>query len=322
MQGHQVPQHPQVPQDTIDLSLSGSSMTFLRADGPDLPINEVVQLEDDSSSDSDASSVLNEDRARHLAIQSRCAKIGIFHRKSLPGSSIAGPSTIIMQPICIDRALVQEQLPKPTGLEIVPWRPVPDAIALQILPEVIAARRKSVELPPPPVLIISENGIVHSEINDAAVSATAPVQSNVLEGMMSGPVSSPEVQTEQIQPSPGIETGPKTATHRQKRKNMSLPVTVSNSDARTPLVQSSVRRSSRLSASNEGYCPVVTDKEPSKKCKNWLLQIDEETGQTGPISIGVLQGWGINCGVDPMDLTNDALMQAPSSSQDPDGSDE
>lgn len=102
---------------------------------------------------------------------------------------------------------------------------------------------------------------------------------------------------------------------------MSLPASVSNSDVRTPLVQSSVHRSSRLSAGNEGYCPVVIDKEPSKKCKNWLLQIDEETSQTGPILIEELQGWGINCGVDPMDLTDEALMQAPPPSQVPDAKD-
>lgn len=95
-------------------------MTFLRADGPDIAIKEVFQLEDDSSSESDASSVPNEDRARFLAIQSRCATISIFHRKSLPGSSHADPSTIIMQPICIDQNLMQDQIASPTGLKIVP----------------------------------------------------------------------------------------------------------------------------------------------------------------------------------------------------------
>jgi hypothetical protein len=107
MQGNQIRQHPAVPHDMIDLNLSGSSMTFLRADGPNLAIKEIFQLDDSgSSSSSDASSVPNEDRARFLAIQSRCATISILHQKSLPGSSQAGPSTIFMQPICIDRALV------------------------------------------------------------------------------------------------------------------------------------------------------------------------------------------------------------------------
>lgn len=39
--------------------------------------------------------------------------------------------------------------------------------------------------------------------------------------------------------------------------------------------------------------------------------------QAGPVSIAMLQGWGINCGVDPMDLADDALMQAPTPPQAP-----
>ena len=39
--------------------------------------------------------------------------------------------------------------------------------------------------------------------------------------------------------------------------------------------------------------------------------IDEATGQAGPCPISVLQGWGIDCVVDPSDLTEEALMQAP-----------
>lgn len=39
--GNQIPQHPNVPQHFIDLDLSGSSMRFLRAQGPDIAIEEV-----------------------------------------------------------------------------------------------------------------------------------------------------------------------------------------------------------------------------------------------------------------------------------------
>jgi hypothetical protein len=109
-----------------------------------------------------------------------------------------------------------------------------------------------------------------------------------MDGEVNVSQSGPEIQTGQIQPSPAEERGHKATMTRQKRKTMSLPEIVSNSDARTPLVQSNVRRSSRLNARNEGYCLVIIDKEPSKKCKNWLLQIDEETGQAGPVSIAVL----------------------------------
>jgi len=93
---------------------------------------------------------------------------------------------------------------------------------------------------------------------------------------------------------------------------MALPEATSNSDARTPLTQKVVRRSTRLSTSNDGFYSVRIDKEPSKRNKNWVVQIDQETGQAGPISMEILQDWGIKCGVDPGDLTEDALMQAPS----------
>jgi hypothetical protein len=39
--------------------------------------------------------------------------------------------------------------------------------------------------------------------------------------------------------------------------------------------------------------------------------IDEATGEMGPVPIPILQGWGIDCGVDPSGLTVDALLQAP-----------
>lgn len=258
MQANQVPQHPAVPQDLLDLGLSGSSMRFLRADGPDISIDEVIQLSDDSTSSSDASSTPNEDSLRFAAIQNHCATISLFHRKSLLGRSKAGPSTIVMQLIFIDKALVTEQnsvteqyadtqIPAPTGLEIVPWRPVLDALALQIWPDAVAARRKAPQQTASPPLIISEDGIV---------SSTESVPAEF------------ECQTNQIRPSPTTARGRKANQTRQKRKNMSLPEVVSNSDARTPLVQKSVRRSLRLSAGHDGYCPVRIEKEPSKRCRN------------------------------------------------------
>lgn len=39
--------------------------------------------------------------------------------------------------------------------------------------------------------------------------------------------------------------------------------------------------------------------------------IDEATIQIGPISISVLQGWGVKCGVASGELTEEALLQAP-----------
>jgi hypothetical protein len=92
---------------------------------------------------------------------------------------------------------------------------------------------------------------------------------------------------------------------------MLLPNLVSISDPRTPLTQTFVRHSTRLSSGKEGFRPVRIDKEPSKQSKNWVVEVDEVTGEIKPISTSILRGWGIQCGVDPSGLTDDSLLQAP-----------
>jgi hypothetical protein len=42
------------------------------------------------------------------------------------------------------------------------------------------------------------------------------------------------------------------------------------------------------------------------------VQIDENTGKIGPISLTLLQSWGIDCGVAPGELSLDKLLQTPS----------
>lgn len=147
----QVPQHLGHPQDHLDLNLSGSSMRFLRGDGPDIWLERVFQeiaAQDDSSSSSDATSVPGEDRARFAAAQSRCANVLIFGRKGMPADVFtrASTSTAQPEPITIDKERYQSALtvipaPASTGLEIVPWKPVPHVIALQLLPAIIDSRR-------------------------------------------------------------------------------------------------------------------------------------------------------------------------------------
>jgi hypothetical protein len=44
-------QHPQEPQDVVDLELSGSSMRFLRASGSDIPIEFPADSKDEVSND-------------------------------------------------------------------------------------------------------------------------------------------------------------------------------------------------------------------------------------------------------------------------------
>ena len=141
--GQPIPQHPQVPQDHLDLDLSGSSMRFLRGDGPNISLDQVFEnISDDSnSSSSDATSQVLEDRARFAADQSRCANVLIFGRKGLPSDVFvrASGSTAVHNPIVVDRSVIMSSLAPTvtTGLEIVPWNPVLDVLAPQLLPQVM-----------------------------------------------------------------------------------------------------------------------------------------------------------------------------------------
>jgi len=75
-------------------------------------------------------------------------------------------------------------------------------------------------------------------------------------------------------------------------------------------VDGNVRRSSRLNK-NDGLCAVRLEREPAKKRKINIVQINEKTSSTGPVLLSVLQGWGIDCGIAPEELSNEKLMQAP-----------
>lgn len=180
-------------------------------------------------------------------------------------------------------ALLQPAPAAVTGMEIVPWKPVLDVIALQLWPAIVQSRRQAKSSP--------------------SVAPSGPV-------ILLGPPPQFEFQSEQIRPSPSVTWGEKSKTVNEK-KTLALPTTISESSASTPLVQSSVRRSSRRTAKLDGFCPVRLSANPSKKRKIAVVQIDEATGEVGPVDISVLQGWGVNCGVAPSELTEDALLQAP-----------
>jgi len=193
----------------------------------------------------------------------------------------------ITEPIIVDRNAVQAALPRALvanhGLEIVPWKPVNDAIPLQMWTIFLESRRAA--KPASTALMLTQGG------------PTDPSPPQFESGL------------EQNKPSPPSVRGRKGRRTAVKKK-LALPTTVSLSSSSTPLSQSSVRRSTRNS-NKEGYCPVKLAADPSKKRKICAVMIDEATGQTAPISIPVLQDWGIKCGVDPSDLTEDALLEAP-----------
>jgi hypothetical protein len=88
-----------------------------------------------------------------------------------------------------------------------------------------------------------------------------------------------------------------------------LPTLISNPAC--PLTKTSVRRSTSLNKS-DGFCAVQLDREPAKKRKISIIHVDEHTGKAGPVPLSVLQEWGIDCGLSPSELSNDALMHDPS----------
>jgi len=257
--GHQVPQHPGNPQDHVDLNLSGSSMRFLRGDGPDSSLDQVfdnAEADDGSSSSSDPTSSLLEDHARFDAAQSRCANILIFGRKGMPadvftrGSSSANqPEPVIIAREVLQPVLAAAPTPAPTSLEIVPWKPVPQVLALQLWPAIVESRSAA-----------------EAQATSAPVILLGDVPRAEHQGPKESGPSDFEFHATQIQPSP--------VTQRKRRNygsNMSLPISIGSMD--TPLVDSTVRRSTRPSSARDGFHEVRVDKEPSKKRKGNVILI-------------------------------------------------
>lgn len=300
--GHNVPQLPDEPQDHLDLNLSGSSLRFLRGDGPDISLDQVFDnaaAGDGSSSSSGATSGSIEERAPFAVAQSRCANIPIFGMKDMPSDVFirGSSSSHLPDPVVVDRDILQPILSAPTetqnaaltGLEIVLWKPIPHVLALQLWSAILESR-KAAEAQAKTTSVILLDDIPR------------PQQQSPDD---SGP-SDFEFQATQIEPSP--------VTQRKRRNctiTMALPVSIGNIS--TPLVESAVRRSTRLNSATDGFHEVRIDKEPSKKRRGSIIMIDEKTGTSGPLPIDILQGWGINCGVPPEELSLEALMQAPSS---------
>jgi hypothetical protein len=86
-----------------------------------------------------------------------------------------------------------------------------------------------------------------------------------------------------IQPDPRSNEGYKKRTARSG--TISLPTTVSN--PAIVILGGNVRRSSRINKT-DGFHAVHIDREPAKKRKTNILQIDEQTGCTGLVSLSVL----------------------------------
>jgi hypothetical protein len=210
-----------------------------------------------------------------------------------------------LEPIVIDRAILQTYLTPTlaiTGLEIVPWKPVLSALALQLWPAILASRKATRVQPSTSTVIILPSPRVE-QVPATFKPSGFKFQS---EKMQPSLLSLPEASSNLIMPL--VESSVKRNT--RICTSMSLPDAPSNSA--TPLVDNSVRRSTRLSA-KDGFHEVRLAGNPSKKRKTRPVLLVEPMGQTRPIPIEILQGWGIDCGVAPGELSQEALMQAPSS---------
>ena len=84
--------------------------------------------------------------------------------------------------------------------------------------------------------------------------------------------------------------------------------------SKTPLVNTLVRRSTRLNPCAMGGVQVIKMKEPaSKRRKKYMINLDAPPANADeaadPTPLNILQGWATSCGVSPMELSEDALLE-------------
>lgn len=217
------------------------------------------------------------------------------------GPASISPLTWAVEPILVDKSLfapgtvadntADHEVSKATGLELVPWKPVGAVIAMHIVAEYIDYRRGA------------------TLISSTAIQSQPAI-------ILPGPMAcGPKIQTPLEQPSP-MESPPR---HRRvdrppksKSTNLSNTSLSSGSVQSTPLVEASVRRSPRIRGDKDGFKHVHLGKRQRRKVP--ILSIPALEGQTGPILVEILQSWGISCRVAPEDISDEALMQTPSTS--------
>jgi len=181
-------------------------------------------------------------------------------------------------------AIPEQSANQITGLEIVPWQPVGSAVALHILADFINFRQRARRVQPE----------VHTE------SQGSGSQEMISMGLASFGTEfdfeNPTIQHSSTKPS---------------WSGVSSSSTVHRPHSRTPLVDSSVRRSPRIRGDQGGFKHVHLGKRQRREVA--LLPIPNADGNANPIPTSMLRSWGINCGVPPSELTDEALMETPGS---------
>jgi len=145
----------------VDLHLHPPSQPPDPKQNLDEAFGDIAARDDGSSSSSDASSNMIEERAHFVAAQRSCANILIFNRKGLPNDTFirATKSSVNREPIVIDRALVQHSAivapsTTSTGLEIIPWQPLRHELALQLWQVIVESHRQAKSIAAPSLVII------------------------------------------------------------------------------------------------------------------------------------------------------------------------
>jgi hypothetical protein len=230
---------------------------------------------------------MDENMLRFMVAQNCCAELTIFHRRGLPSSILSTESptfrnTISYRPILIDREVSAVAGPEQStpGLELVPWKPCFLVALLQLWPIITS-------------ILMRKCAAQEAAASEPSMEAPTP--------------SSPMVC---------VQLSPRSSKGRRKRttKSSAISLPKAASSLAMAVVDGSVRRCTLLNKSN-GFYLVQLEREPARKRKINIVRIDEETGRHGPVPLAVLQGWGIDCGVPPSELTVDGLLQEPAANQ-------
>lgn len=292
----------QQPQDIIDLELSESSTRFLCAPGSNMPIQLSADSEDDNSSFSNAISNQLDIDMRQRTADRLCAQQLLYNTIAIPAGFTLGAifaegasssrqqqqthASMLFKPIIIDTSpfAPQDETIDATGKEIILWSTCPDALALQAYAAMVDCQES----------INKETGKQQEQ------------QSSQYSGITSGLVFETEAGESRHSPTKGTSSSPS----KPKKATISLPMTASKQYPSTPLVETDARRSQRQKKAKEGYKHTWLSKNPTKRQKITALEINEK-GEVGPVHTDTLRSWGLQCGIDPSDLTDEALMQVP-----------
>lgn len=221
--------------------------------------------------------------SEHFLYNSNAIPSG-FKLRGLFAVELGGPKQAadleLSRPIVIDSSLMKhapvDEAFSPNGLDLVPWKPVGAALALKVY---------ATYLDKSPAMECS-----------SSQQPAVPVS----------PIFGFEAEQHDDSPPELAHSRPP----KPVRNRMRLPSVASKRSPAKPVLDRTVRRSPRLNTA--GYSHAWLDREPTKKRKITTLCISDSEGQHGPILIATLQAWGVDCGVAPGELTEEALMQTPS----------